>query len=46
MSLGHAIYDLQSEQFKLRKGPAFTNLLLADEINRAPLLKLKRRYWK
>lgn len=33
---GHAIYDLQSEQFKLRKGPAFTNLLLADEINRAP----------
>jgi MoxR-like ATPase len=33
---GHAVYDLQSEQFKLRKGPAFTNLLLADEINRAP----------
>ncbi|QEY58454.1 MoxR family ATPase [Pseudomonas sp. C27(2019)] len=33
---GHAIYDLQSEQFKLRRGPAFTNLLLADEINRAP----------
>lgn len=33
---GHAIYDLASEQFKLRKGPAFTNLLLADEINRAP----------
>ncbi len=33
---GHAVYDMQSEQFKLRKGPAFTNLLLADEINRAP----------
>src|SRR5699024_603897 len=33
---GHAIYDLASEQFKLRKGPAFTNLLLADELNRAP----------
>ncbi|MCR4508803.1 MoxR family ATPase [Pseudomonas sp. 32.2.56] len=33
---GHAVYDLQSEQFKLRKGPVFTNLLLADEINRAP----------
>ncbi|WP_417791694.1 AAA family ATPase [Stutzerimonas xanthomarina] len=33
---GHAIYDLASEQFKLRKGPVFTNLLLADEINRAP----------
>lgn len=33
---GHAVYDMQSEQFKLRKGPVFTNLLLADEINRAP----------
>ncbi|MEO4046091.1 MoxR family ATPase [Pseudomonas sp. CAU 1711] len=33
---GHAVYDLQSEQFKLRKGPVFTHLLLADEINRAP----------
>ena len=33
---GHAVYDLHSEQFKLRKGPLFTNLLLADEINRAP----------
>ncbi len=33
---GHAVYDIQSEQFKLRKGPVFTNLLLADEINRAP----------
>ncbi|KWU50872.1 AAA family ATPase [Pseudomonas palleroniana] len=33
---GHAVYDLQSQQFKLRKGPLFTHLLLADEINRAP----------
>jgi MoxR-like ATPase len=33
---GHAVYDLKTEQFKLRKGPVFTNLLLADEINRAP----------
>ncbi|HXR01871.1 MAG TPA: MoxR family ATPase [Pseudomonas sp.] len=33
---GHAVYDMHSEQFKLRKGPLFTNLLLADEINRAP----------
>lgn len=33
---GHAVYEMQSEQFKLRKGPVFTNLLLADEINRAP----------
>lgn len=33
---GHAVYDMNSEQFRLRKGPVFTNLLLADEINRAP----------
>jgi len=33
---GHAVYDLHTEQFKLRKGPLFTNMLLADEINRAP----------
>jgi MoxR-like ATPase len=33
---GHIIYDMQSEQFTLRKGPVFTHLLLADEINRAP----------
>ncbi|WP_071872078.1 AAA family ATPase [Atopomonas hussainii] len=33
---GHAVFDLKSEAFHLRKGPVFTNLLLADEINRAP----------
>ena len=33
---GHAIYDPKSESFRIRKGPAFTHLLLADEINRAP----------
>ncbi|MCW8999894.1 MAG: AAA family ATPase, partial [Kangiellaceae bacterium] len=33
---GHAMFDPKSEKFRLRKGPAFTNLLLADEINRAP----------
>ncbi|MFF7707117.1 AAA family ATPase [Pseudomonas sp. NPDC007930] len=33
---GHAVFDLKSEQFKLRRGPVFTHLLLADEINRAP----------
>ncbi len=32
---GHAMYDLKSEQFRIRKGPVFTHLLLADEINRA-----------
>ncbi|MFT6339151.1 MAG: MoxR-like ATPase [Alcanivorax sp.] len=33
---GHAMYDQKSEQFRIRRGPAFTQLLLADEINRAP----------
>ena len=33
---GHAMYDMANQQFQLRKGPVFTNLLLADEINRAP----------
>ncbi len=33
---GHALFDLKTEQFEIRKGPVFTNLLLADEINRAP----------
>lgn len=33
---GHAMFDQISETFRIRKGPAFTNLLLADEINRAP----------
>ncbi|MDM8558645.1 MoxR family ATPase [Candidatus Parabeggiatoa sp. HSG14] len=33
---GHAMYDIKSEAFRIRKGPVFTHLLLADEINRAP----------
>jgi MoxR-like ATPase len=33
---GHAVFDTPSGQFRIRRGPAFTNLLLADEINRAP----------
>jgi MoxR-like ATPase len=32
---GHMMYDSKIEEFKLKKGPVFTNLLLADEINRA-----------
>ena len=32
---GHAFYDPKSESFKIRRGPVFANLLLADEINRA-----------
>lgn len=33
---GHALFNMQSQEFEIRKGPIFTNLLLADEINRAP----------
>lgn len=32
---GLHIYNRQSGQFELKKGPVFTNILLADEINRA-----------
>jgi len=34
--IGAEIYDPQNNSFKIKKGPLFTNLLLADEINRAP----------
>jgi MoxR-like ATPase len=33
---GTYIYNVKSGDFELRKGPVFTNVLLADEINRAP----------
>ena len=33
---GHTLYDQSTGQFTTRRGPVFTNLLLADEINRAP----------
>ncbi len=33
---GHTLYDPASGQFTTRRGPIFANLLLADEINRAP----------
>ncbi len=32
---GLTVFDRQSNAFVLRKGPVFTNILLADEINRA-----------
>ncbi len=34
--LGTSIFDLKSQTFVLVRGPIFTDLLLADEINRAP----------
>jgi len=33
---GSEIYNPKTGEFKIKKGPIFTNLLLADEINRAP----------
>ncbi len=33
---GHVMFDMAKSKFVLKKGPIFTNLLLADEINRAP----------
>jgi MoxR-like ATPase len=33
---GHVMFDMAKSKFILKKGPIFTNLLLADEINRAP----------
>jgi MoxR-like ATPase len=34
--IGTEIYDPSNNTFKIKQGPIFTNLLLADEINRAP----------
>lgn len=34
--IGTVVYDLPTGKFTTRKGPVFTHLLLADEINRAP----------
>jgi len=33
---GHTLYDPKNQAFTARRGPVFVNLLLADEINRAP----------
>ena len=33
---GSLIYDARTSRFEFREGPVFTNLLLADEINRTP----------
>ncbi|NJL92861.1 MAG: MoxR family ATPase [Anaerolineae bacterium] len=34
--VGTVVYDIQSSRFNLKRGPIFTQILLADEINRAP----------
>ncbi|KAF7600473.1 MAG: AAA family ATPase [Candidatus Dactylopiibacterium carminicum] len=33
---GHTLFDARSSQFVIRRGPVFANLVLADEVNRAP----------
>ncbi|MDW8082799.1 MAG: MoxR family ATPase [Sulfolobales archaeon] len=33
--VGYYIFDQRTSEFRLKKGPIFTNILLADEINRA-----------
>jgi MoxR-like ATPase len=33
---GSLVYDARSAEFSFREGPVFTNILLADEINRTP----------
>ncbi|MCL6477257.1 MAG: MoxR family ATPase [Peptococcaceae bacterium] len=34
--IGNSVFNFQTSQFVLKKGPIFTNFLLADEINRTP----------
>jgi MoxR-like ATPase len=34
--VGTQVFELESGRFHLKRGPVFTNILLADEINRAP----------
>jgi MoxR-like ATPase len=34
--IGTTIYDMRSGEFRVRYGPIFTNILLADEVNRTP----------
>ncbi len=34
--VGTQVYEIGTSQFRLRKGPIFTQVLLGDEINRAP----------
>ncbi|MBC8753813.1 MoxR family ATPase [Kordia sp. YSTF-M3] len=34
--LGTSVFDMKKTEFEFKKGPVFTNMLLIDEINRAP----------
>lgn len=34
--LGTSVYDMKKNEFEFKKGPVFSNIILIDEINRAP----------
>jgi MoxR-like ATPase len=34
--LGTSVFDMKTSDFQFRKGPVFANLILVDEVNRAP----------
>ncbi|MEM8678565.1 MAG: AAA family ATPase, partial [Planctomycetota bacterium] len=34
--VGSSVFDAQTSEFRFHRGPVFTNILLADEINRTP----------
>jgi len=34
--IGTVMYDIKNNEFRVKKGPIFTNILLIDELNRAP----------
>ena len=40
--VGTNVFELSNSTFRLHEGPIFTDLLLADEINRAPRPKPRR----
>ncbi|BDZ51476.1 hypothetical protein GCM10025867_37170 [Frondihabitans sucicola] len=39
---GSLVYDSKAGEFEFREGPVFTNILLADEINRTPRRRSRR----
>ena len=43
---GAFVYDQRSGEFSFRRGPLFTGLLLADEINRTPPRRPSQRSWR
>jgi len=38
--IGMTIFDVNSKKFQFKRGPLFTSILLADEINRLKAMKL------